>query len=1053
MTTPQSPDFIILHAGWLNERLALWGETPEAPAARTTRPARTSAAAAPPYGVPGAILATMLHEALPDVVAAETPTIPAIAWLPSAHGSPLPANALAEGAIVTDSAARDGAAHFATWTVEALSLDPETALFLLGQGDEHSLLAPGLTLGADLRFWQAAMHLAGTLVARQAFIPGVKVEGEQYRARWLPVIAGQDEARVAQLAAAMPGACRALALDGAGTSAAAPSLAARAVVVRFIAAIVDALVRGAAQSTSTSAGLGLEAEQPDYESLHAQWLAALRSPSGCMAGDPQALASFAEQVRRWAQPLTLTHDPSVRLCFRLEEPATGADDLWHVAYLLQAKDDPSLLVPAETIWHAARPRRRAGELAAALERSIANPREKLLAALGRAAPLSPRIEASLHSSEPAGFALDTAGAYTFLTETAWLLEQADYGVLLPGWWARTGTKLKLNAHGKITSPKLSGGGMSLDTLVTVDWQLALGDEPVTPEELEGLARLKSPLVRIRGQWVEVNARQIAEALAFWRKQNPDQIAVRQVLRTALGGEAMVGGLAVAEVAAEGWVGDLLARLAGHLALEPLPPPHALQGTLRPYQERGYAWLHFLSRWGLGACLADDMGLGKTIQTLALLQHEWTDGHRRPTLLICPTSVIENWRKEAARFTPELPVLIHHGVGRRRSEAFAEAIAGQALVISSYALLHRDFELLRSVAWRSVVLDEAQNVKNPETKQARAARALPADYRIALTGTPVENHIGDLWSLMELLNPGLLGSQTDFKRRFFLPIQVTRDNAAATRLKQLTGPFILRRVKTDRAIIADLPEKLEMKVFCTLTKEQASLYAAVLKDLDEPLEEAEGIQRKGMILATLTKLKQICNHPAQFLGDGSAVAGRSGKLARLEEMLEEVLATGDRALIFSQFAEMGGLLQHHLQRTFGREVLFLHGGVPRTRRNQMVERFQAAGDGPPIFILSLKAGGTGLNLTAANHVFHFDRWWNPAVENQATDRAFRIGQRKAVQVHKLLCAGTLEERIDAMIESKQAIVAQVVGTGEGWLTELSTSQLRDLLALRAEALDD
>jgi SNF2 family DNA or RNA helicase len=443
----------------------------------------------------------------------------------------------------------------------------------------------------------------------------------------------------------------------------------------------------------------------------------------------------------------------------------------------------------------------------------------------------------------------------------------------------------------------------------------------------------------------------------------------------------------------------------------------------------------------------------TVQTLALLQHDWSDGYRRPTLLICPTSVIENWRKEAARFTPELPVLIHHGSDRRRSDAFAAAVAGQALVISSYALLHRDLELLRSVAWRGVVLDEAQNVKNPETKQARAARALSADYCIALTGTPVENHVGDLWSLMELLNPGLLGSQTDFKRRFFLPIQVTRDEAAAARLKQLTGPFILRRVKTDRAIIADLPEKLEMKVFCTLTKEQASLYAAVLKDLDEPLEEAEGIQRKGMILATLTKLKQICNHPAQFLGDGSAVAGRSGKLARLEEMLEEVLATGDRALLFSQFAEMGGLLQHHLQRTFGREVLFLHGGVPRARRNQMVERFQSAGNGPPIFILSLKAGGTGLNLTAANHVFHFDRWWNPAVENQATDRAFRIGQCKAVQVHKLLCAGTLEERIDAMIESKQGIAAQVVGTGEGWLTELSTAQLRDLLALRVEALDD
>ncbi len=447
----------------------------------------------------------------------------------------------------------------------------------------------------------------------------------------------------------------------------------------------------------------------------------------------------------------------------------------------------------------------------------------------------------------------------------------------------------------------------------------------------------------------------------------------------------------------------------------------------------------------------------TVQTLALLQHDWSAGNRRPVLLICPTSVIENWRKEAARFTPELPVLIHHGAARRKTQAFAGEIAGYALVVSSYALLHRDAELLRSVEWRGVVLDEAQNIKNPETKQAYAARALSGDYRVALTGTPVENHVGDLWSLMETLNPGLLGSQADFKRRYFVPIQIGGDEAAAARLKQLTGPFILRRLKTDRAIIEDLPDKLEMKVFCTLTREQASLYAAVLKDLDEPLEEAQGIQRKGLILATLTKLKQICNHPAQFLGDGSATSGRSGKLARLEEMLEEVLATGDRALIFSQFAEMGALLQRHLQRAFGREVLFLHGGVPRAHRDRMVEHFQSfsqsAADGPPIFILSLKAGGTGLNLTAASHVFHFDRWWNPAVENQATDRAFRIGQRKAVQVHKFLCAGTLEERIDALIESKQSIVARVVGTGEGWLTELSTGQLRELLALRAQALED
>ncbi|MBM3333980.1 DEAD/DEAH box helicase, partial [Candidatus Sumerlaeota bacterium] len=374
-----------------------------------------------------------------------------------------------------------------------------------------------------------------------------------------------------------------------------------------------------------------------------------------------------------------------------------------------------------------------------------------------------------------------------------------------------------------------------------------------------------------------------------------------------------------------------------------------------------------------------------------------------------------------------------------------------IVISTYALLHRDFEILNDVNWSGIILDEAQNIKNPETKQARAARSLKADWRAVLTGTPVENHVGDLWSIVEFLNPGFLGSQTEFKRNFFVPIQAGRDPSAADRLRRLTGPFILRRLKTDKDIIADLPEKMEMKVFCTLTREQASLYEAVVRDVQEPLESSEGIQRKGLILATLMKLKQVCNHPAQFLKDNSTIAGRSGKLARLTEMLDEILEVGDGALVFTQFAEMGTVLQKHLQETFGREVPFLHGGVPKRRRDEMVERFQTASNGSGVFILSLKAGGTGLNLTRANHVFHFDRWWNPAVENQATDRVFRIGQTRDVQVHKFLCLGTLEEKIDEIIERKKDVAERVVGTGEGWLTELSTAELKNLLALRQEAI--
>jgi SNF2 family DNA or RNA helicase len=447
-----------------------------------------------------------------------------------------------------------------------------------------------------------------------------------------------------------------------------------------------------------------------------------------------------------------------------------------------------------------------------------------------------------------------------------------------------------------------------------------------------------------------------------------------------------------------------------------------------------------------------MGLGKTIQTLALLQRDREAGERQPVLLVCPTSVVGNWQKEAARFTPELSVLVHHGVGRHRGEAFRREVLRYALVISSYSLLHRDVEVLRETEWAGVVLDEAQNIKNSETKQAQAARSLNSGYRVTLTGTPVENNVGDLWSQMEFLNPGFLGSQSAFRKRFFLPIQVYSDQGAANRLRRITAPFLLRRLKTDKSIIADLPEKQEMKVFCNLTKEQASLYEAVVRDAQEAIESAEGIKRKGLVLTALMKLKQVCNHPAQFLKDNSAIPGRSGKLARLAEMLEETLEVDDRSLLFTQFTEMGHIIRQHLQETFGFEVPFLHGGTPKKQRDQMVECF-ARPNGPRIFLLSLKAGGTGLNLTSASHVFHFDRWWNPAVENQATDRAFRIGQTKNVQVHKFLCAGTVEEKIDEMIERKKDVAGRVVGTGEAWLTELSNAELRNLFVLRKDAIGE
>ncbi len=1038
---------LILHASLQQGQLLLWGEAPAAPLPAQTK-RKTKSAPPWPYDAGSARLLAALGEVFNELELEAADTLPQTIWLPA-----LGQEALASSPLIAEPPADAAKAALTKWTVTALPLATIEAVELLCHCVGQTTLAPGVLIGNDLAYCASVLRFAGALAARQQIMPGVCLEDDEYRACWQPLLAGADAQRVTQLARALPHACRAMTADATQAPAAAD------VLQELLDTLVDHLVRFSAD-TEPRARAPRKTKR-EFDSLHDQWLHALRSTSASLSGKPAELRQLAAQVRDWQRPLTITTATPFRLCFRLEEPGDETEapsprrralTAWQVRYLLQAADEQSLLVPVAEAWQAK------GRTATVLKRGGFNAREYLLAALGQASTLSPQIEGSLKTAAPAGYELDATGAHQFLTEKAWLLEQAGFGVLLPAWWTRKGTKLRLTARANVKSPKLAGGGgLTLSDIVQFDWQMALGDETLDFKELAALAALKTPLVKIRGQWVQLNAEEIQAALAFWKKNPTGQATVREVVQMALGANQLTGGIAVQGVEAAGWMGEFLAQLDGRAAFNEQPVPTEFNGTLRPYQVRGYSWLAFLRQWGLGACLADDMGLGKTVQTLALIERDWQANGpsvKKPVLLICPMSVVGNWQKEAARFTPDLPVLVHHGATRSKSAAFKKEVKGQAVVISSYALLHRDQALFDQIAWAGVILDEAQNIKNAETKQARAARAIKSDYRVALTGTPVENNVGDLWSLMEFLNPGFLGTQAAFKRNFFIPIQAQGDAEASQQLKRLTAPFILRRLKTDKTIISDLPDKLEMKVFCTLTKEQASLYAAVVEDMSKSLNDVEGIQRKGMVLATLTKLKQVCNHPAQFLGDNSALPGRSGKLARLTEMLEEALSADDRALVFTQFSEMGELLRKHLQESFGREVLFLHGGVAKKQRDRMVERFQQADAvSPPLFILSLKAGGTGLNLTAANHVFHFDRWWNPAVENQATDRAFRIGQQRNVQVHKFLCAGTLEDRIDEMIERKQTLAASIVGTGEGWLTELSNEALKDLFALRQEAVGE
>jgi SNF2 family DNA or RNA helicase len=1041
---------LVLHAGFQENHLILWGEIPAVPP-RSGRLAkgRLKAVKFPPlpYDAEKEKFSEALQVAgLGHLLNGLGSHQAAVAWLPTQKNHPWTSSPL-----ISEAPASYAPAVLSPWQITGLRLPPPAEIELLCACVGKEVLAPGVVIGKDLAFWAAALRFAGSLAARQRFLPGLKEIQGTYYARWEPVLSGNDGKVAARLAVLMPTACRALTPE----ADASPVRPAAEVLDGFLGRMVDHLARFPAPTAAPAqAQRGRPAKKaPGCDSLHDQWLCALQSPDGLMAGDPGALAQLQEQIQQWRRPVTLTTAAPFRLCFRLEEPEEEAEsepgeESWFVRYLLQAADDPSLLIPVREAWN---PQKRT---AALLRLGEFHAKECLLVSLGQSARLYPDLAAGLKTTLPDGHPVDTRGAFAFLTEKALLLEQAGFGVMLPAWWTGRDAKMRLSARAQVKSPKMAGGsGVNLGQIVQFNWQLALGDEELSLAELQELAKLKSPLVKLRGQWVQLNAEEIQAALDFWQKKADAGITAREALQVALGGVQTPADLPFAGLAAEGWIGDLLAQLQSQDAFTELTVPDNFHGILRPYQVRGYSWLGFLKQWGLGACLADDMGLGKTVQTLALIARERQTSHPEPVLLVCPTSVVGNWQKEAVRFTPDLPVLVHHGVTRSRGKTLAKQVRKYTMVISSYALLHRDFDVLKEIAWSGVILDEAQNIKNPETKQARAARALPAGYRLALTGTPVENNVGDLWSIMEFLNPGFLGSQTEFKRRFFIPIQANRDLEATQRLQRLTGPFILRRLKTDPKVIADLPEKNEMKVFCNLTKEQVSLYAAVVDEASRALDGADGIQRKGVILGILSKLKQVCNHPAQFLADNSPVPGRSGKLARLTEMVEELLQVKDRALIFTQFAEMGKILQRHLQETFGREVLFLHGGTPMKQRDDMVGRFQADDSRLPLFILSLKAGGTGLNLTGANHVFHFDRWWNPAVENQATDRAYRIGQTRDVQVHKFLCVGTLEEKIDEMIERKKEVAERVVGAGEGWLTELSTAELKDLMTLRREALGD
>jgi superfamily II DNA or RNA helicase len=1009
---------LVAHAAWHGGALCLWAERtgPHDPPGGDAHPFATR-----DFG--GTSYEPLLRGALRVELAMTLPT----------HGDhPLPSAELGPEPV-------PGEPELRPWRVPALVLEPFPAMALL-QSAEHS---GDVVPGSDLRFLCVLADEAVHLAARGQVLPALLREDGDLVARWRPVL--DDPARFRALARAMPAACRAA--DGGRPAA--------QVLREALSGLVDTAVRGTVPHPLLPARRG---KVPDRLPLAERWAEALTGPSAEVAREPgddpdeliAELDAWAAAARRPSGPL--------RVCFRLAEPGAeeftadpfpGAEeaeeesepaDAWRVEFALQGTEDPSLYVPAALVW--------AGEAT-----SIPDAEETLLAGLGRALRLFPDMAPALDGPAPAELTLDTAGAFRFLRRAAPMLAAAGFGVLLPQWAGKAKLGMKLTT--RTDDPEASAGaaapsGFDLKGMINFRWDLAIGDESIDEAELAELARLKTPLVRLRGQWVELDEEQLEAALDFLRHPRQGRMAAAEAIRAIV--HAGDDALPLTAVDADGTFGDLLSGEADR-RLTPMRTPDDLDADLRPYQERGLAWLTFMNDLGLGALLADDMGLGKTISVLSLLVHEREDGARPgPTLAILPMSLVGNWQREAARFAPKLRVYVHHGTGRHRGEDLLEAAAAADLVLTTYGTAARDAEMLAPVGWERVVCDEAQALKNSGTRQARAVRSIPARTRIALTGTPVENHLTELWSIMEFANPGLLGPRAAFRQRFAIPIEKEGDEQAALALKRATQPFVLRRLKTDKSIISDLPEKQEIKVYCNLTTEQASLYQATVDDMLEQIAEADDKQRRGLVLATMAKLKQVCNHPAHLLKDGSRLPGRSGKLERLEEICTEVLDQGEKALVFTQYAEFGSMLQPYLAARLERPVLWLHGGTSKQARDDLVQHFQRDEE-PAIFLLSLKAAGTGLTLTAANHVVHVDRWWNPAVEDQATDRAFRIGQTRNVQVRKFICVGTMEERVDEMIERKKALAESIVGTGEEWLTELSVAELRDVLRLSPEAVSD
>lgn len=901
--------------------------------------------------------------------------------------------------------------------------------------------------GTAAAYWGAAGLLALQLAARGRLLPGLS-SGEHDAWRLGPLTA-QDAARLTELAEAMPPHAHAVPVPGSGPES-----------------------PDAGGDAGGGAADGGEVRLPDRAATLRAFLDAVadglpRTPAApLVTGGPAFAAPAPRRLpghRAWAEAVAAGQDAGVRLSLRIETdgPPDAAAVAFRAVPQAHGLGDPALVTEAARLWDA--PGGPDGDEAAA---ALGGPRARgdVLLTLRRAAAAWPPLEPLLTAAVPESVELADEEVTELLgAPVTRALRAAGVEVHWPRELLRTLTTRAEVGPAEGDRPGPDGSALpsflSPDAVLGFTWRFALGDSEITREELHALAEAHRPVVRLRDRWVLVDPAEVRRAL----DRADRKVTAAEALRAALTGVAEdAGGPGGADgpagtpggdgeevrVRAVGWLETLRRQLAGPAGdgggTEPLDPPPGLAATLRDYQRQGLAWLHRMTSLGLGCCLADDMGLGKTVTLIALQLHRLREARTAgPALVVCPASLLGNWEREIRRFAPGLPVRRYHGAARELS-----GLGPGEFVLTTYGTMRLDAERLAATDWGLVAADEAQHVKNPYSATARALRTVPARARVALTGTPVENNLTELWAVLDWAAPGLLGPLAAFRRRYADGAESGTDPRAAERLAALIRPFLLRRRKSDPGIAPELPPKTETDRVVSLTAEQAGLYEAVVREGLAALSEAEGFARRGLVVRLLTSLKQICNHPAQYLKeDRPRLAGRSGKLELLDELLDTIRAEGGATLVFTQYVRMARLLRDHLTRR-GVSSLLLHGGTPVARREEMVREFQRGA--APVFLLSLKAAGTGLNLTRAEHVVHFDRWWNPAVEAQATDRAHRIGQDRPVQVHRLIAEGTVEDRIAAMLRRKQSLADAVLGAGEAAFTELSDAELAELVQLSGAA---